>query len=95
MIVYAVTLFIGTTYILWQYLYLFNIGILPFNFIGKFSFTVVLVSTYTLNLVIQLAVCPALLRAVTPKLKSWGVYSGNFAEWRSLKAKTQTQAKQV
>jgi len=95
MIVYAVTLFVGTTYILWQYLYLFNIGILPFNFIGKFSFGIVLVSTYSLNLVIQLAVCPALLRTVTPKLKSWGVYSGNFAEWRSLKAKTQAQTKQV
>ena len=91
MIVYAVTLFVGTTYILWQYLYLFNIGILPFNFVGKFSFTIVLVSTYSLNLVIQLAVCPALLRAVTPKLKSWGVYSGNFAEWRSVRAKAKTE----
>ena len=91
MIVYAVTLLIGTTYILWQYLYLFNIGLLPFNFIGKFSFTIVLVSTYSLNLVIQLAICPALLRAVTPKLKSWGVYSGNFSEWRSFKAKAQVQ----
>ena len=91
MIVYSVTLFIGTTYILWQYLYLFNIGLLPFNFIGKFSFTIVLVSTYSLNLVIQLAICPALLRAVTPKLKSWGVYSGNFSEWRSIKAKAQVQ----
>jgi len=87
MIVYAITLFIGTTYILWQYVYLFNIGILPFNFIGQFSFTVVLVSTYGLNLVIQLAVCPALLRTVTPKLKSWGVYSGTFAQWRSTRAK--------
>ncbi len=91
MLVYAVTLFIGTTYILWQYLYLFNIGILPFNLIGKFSFTIVLVSTYGINLVIQLAVCPALLRAVTPKLKSWGVYWGNFAEWRSLRAKAQAK----
>lgn len=87
MIVYAVTLLIGTTYILWQYLYLFNIGIMPFNFIGNFGFPIVLLSTYSLNLVIQLAVCPALLRAVTPKLKSWGVYSGNFAEWRTLHAK--------
>jgi len=93
MIVYAVTLFIGTTYILWQYLYLFNIGILPFNFIGNFSFAIVLASTYSLNLIIQLAVCPALLRAVTPKLKSWGVYSGSFAEWRRLRSKAQlTQA---
>lgn len=94
MAVYAVTLLIGTTYILWQYLYLFNIGILPFNFIGKFSFSIVLASTYTLNLIIQLAVCPALLRAVTPKLKSWGVYSGSLAEWRSVRAKTQAQQTQ-
>jgi hypothetical protein len=87
MLVYAATLFVGTTYILWQYLYLFNIGILPFNFIGTFSFGLVLAATYSLNLVIQLAVCPALLRTITPKLKSWGVYTGSFAEWRALKAK--------
>jgi len=92
--VYAVTLLIGTTYILWQYLYLFNIGLLPFNFIGKFSFAIVLLSTYSLNLIIQLAVCPALLRAVTPKLKSWGVYTGNFAEWRSMKTNAQAKTKQ-
>ena len=94
MAVYAVTLFIGTTYILWQYLYLFNIGILPFNFIGDFSFSIVLASTYALNLVIQFAVCPALLRAVTPKLRNWGVYQGSFAEWRSVRAKTQAQQTQ-
>jgi hypothetical protein len=89
--VYAVTLFIGTTYILWQYMYLFNIGLLPFNFIGRFSFSIVLASTYSLNLIIQLAVCPALLRTVTPKLKSWGLYSGNFSEWRSLRAKAEAK----
>jgi len=93
MAIYAVTLFIGTAYILWQYVYLFNIGILPFNFIGSFSFAIVLASTYSLNLIIQLAVCPALLRTVTPKLKSWGVYSGNFSEWRSIR--TKVQAKQT
>jgi hypothetical protein len=93
MIVYAVTLFIGTTYILWQYLYLFEIGILPFNFLGKFSFGIVLVSTYSLNLVIQLAVCPVLLRTVTPKLKSWGVYTGSFAYWRNMRSKAQADSK--
>jgi len=91
LVVYAVTLLIGTTYILWQYLYLFNIGILPFNFIGKFSFGLVLASTYSINLVIQCVVCPTLLRTVTPKLKSWGVYSGNFAEWRRLRAKSKVK----
>jgi hypothetical protein len=85
--VYAITLFIGTAYILWQYTYLFNIGIMTFPILGAFSFGVVLVATFGLNFVIQLAVCPALLRTVTPRLKGWGVYSGNFAEWRSRRAK--------
>jgi len=89
LVAYAISLFIGTIYILWQYTYLFSIGILAFNIIGGFSFVIVLLATYSLNLVIQLAVCPALLRAVTPRLKSWGVYSGNFAEWRRLRAKSQ------
>ncbi len=81
--VYAVTLFIGTAYILWQYTYLFNIGIMTFPILGTFSFGIVLAATFALNFVIQVAVCPVLLRTVTPRLKSWGVYSGNFAEWRS------------
>jgi hypothetical protein len=86
--VYAITLFIGSAYILWQYMYLFNIGIMTFPIIGAFSFGVVLAATFGLNFVIQIAVCPALLRAVTPRIKNWGVYSGNFAEWRSLRAKS-------
>jgi len=88
-VAYAISLFIGTAYILWQYTFLFSIGILAFSILGGFSFVVVLLATYSLNLVIQLAVCPALLRAVTPRLKSWGVYSGNFSEWRKLRTKTQ------
>ncbi len=85
--VYAVTLFIGTAYILWQYTYLFSLGVLTTNILGGASFGIVLLATYGLNLVIQFAVCPALLRTVTPRLKSWGVYSGNFAEWRSRRTK--------
>ena len=85
--VYAITLFIGTAYILWQYMYLFNIGILSFPIIGNFSFIFVLAATFALNFIIQIAVCPALLRTVSPRLKGWGIYSGNFAEWRSNKAK--------
>ncbi|MGD0450731.1 MAG: hypothetical protein ABSA79_06715 [Candidatus Bathyarchaeia archaeon] len=88
---YTISLFIGTAYILWQYTYLFSIGIMAFSILGGFSFVVVLLATYGLNLVIQLAVCPALLRAVTPRLKSWGVYSGNFVEWRRLRAKSQAK----
>jgi hypothetical protein len=85
--VYAVTLFTGTAYILWQYMYLFNIGVLSFPIIGDFSFGFVLAATFALNFIIQLAVCPALLRTVTPRLKGWGVYTGNFAEWRSKRTK--------
>ena len=91
MAAYAISLFIGTAYILWQYTYLFSIGILAFSILGGFSFAVVLLATFSLNLVIQIAVCPALLRAVTPRLKSWGVYSGNFAEWRQLRTKYQVK----
>jgi hypothetical protein len=88
--IYAISLFIGTAYILWQYVYLFNIGVLGFSVIGNFSFGIVLVATFALNYIIQLAVCPALLRTITPRLKNWGVYSGTFAEWRSrLKQKPQ------
>ena len=87
LIVYAITLFIGTAYILWQYTYLFSLGVLTTNVLGGASFGVVLLATYGLNLVIQFAVCPALLRTVTPRLKSWGVYSGNFADWRSRRTK--------
>jgi hypothetical protein len=43
------------------------------------------------NLPIVLITCPALIRAVSPKLKTWGMYSGNFAEWRSLRAKSQVK----
>ena len=85
--VYAITLFIGTAYILWQYTYLFGIGIMPFSVLGGFSFGIVLAATFALNFAIQLAVCPALLRTVTPRLKNWGVYSGTFAEWRSNRKK--------
>ncbi len=84
--IYAITLFIGTAYILWQYTYLFNIGVLGFSLIGDFSFAVVMLATFALNFVIQLAVCPALLRTVTPRLMCWGVYSGTFVEWRNRRA---------
>jgi hypothetical protein len=85
--VYAVTLFVGTAYILWQYTYLFNIGIMPFGILGDFSFEIVLAATFSLNLVVQLALCPVLLRTITPRIKSWGIYSGNFREWLSSRTK--------
>ena len=73
--IYALTLFIGTAAILWQ-----------FTFVGLLSAEVAqafLLPTYALNLPIALITCPPLIRAVSPKLKSWGMYSGSFKEWRS------------
>lgn len=80
-VVYAVTLLIGTSYILWQYSFL---GIPVFAGLPP---EVVLFATYGLNLVIQLAICPILLRTLTPKLRNWGMYSGNFREWRAKSTK--------
>jgi hypothetical protein len=80
-VVYAVTLFVGTGYILWQYSFL---GIPVFAGLPP---EVVLFATYGLNLAIQLAVCPVLLCTLSPKLRNWGIYSGNFREWRTKSAK--------
>jgi len=76
-VVYAITLFIGTSYILWQYSFL---GIPVFAGLPP---EVVLLATFGLNLAIQLAVCPVLLRTLSPKIRNWGIYSGNFMEWRT------------
>jgi len=73
--IYALTLFVGTCFILWQ-----------FSVVGIFPAEVawpLLPGTFVLNLPIALIACPALIRAVSPKLKSWALYSGNFADWRS------------
>ena len=72
--VYAFTLFAGTSYILWQ-----------FTAVGLFTTEaalVILLPTFTLNYIIEAVICPVLIRIVSPKLKIWGVYSGNFWEWR-------------
>jgi hypothetical protein len=75
--VYALTLFVGTSYILWQ---LSVLGVVPWDIAEAF-----LLPTFALNLPIVLITCPAMLRAVSPKLRSWGIYSGSFSEWRSRK----------
>ena len=75
--IYALTLFVGTCFILWQ-----------FSAVGLFPAEVawpLLPGTFALNLPIVLIACPALIRAISPKLKSWSMYSGNFAERRSHK----------
>jgi hypothetical protein len=78
--VYALTLFIGSSYILWQY------TVLPQLF-STTQALAILVPTFAVNLPIVCITCPALLRAISPKLRTWGIYSGNFREWRSKRAK--------
>jgi hypothetical protein len=78
--VLTVSLLAGTSYILWQY------TIVPQLFSASEAL-VVLVPTFLLNLPIVLLTCPILIRAVSPKLRTWGMYTGNFSEWRSRRAK--------
>jgi hypothetical protein len=73
-VIYALTLFIGTFAILWQFAL---VGLFPVEVAEAF-----LLPTFALNLPIILITCPPLIRAVSPKLKSWGMYSGSFKEWR-------------
>jgi len=64
--VYAATLFIGTSYVLWQ-----------FTFFGLFSANdaiVVLLPTFAVNFIIEAVICPVLLRTLSPKLRNWGFY---------------------
>jgi hypothetical protein len=74
--VLTVSLLAGTSYILWQY------TILPQLFTASDAL-VILVPTFLINLPIVLITCPLLILAISPKLRTWGMYSGNFAEWRS------------
>jgi hypothetical protein len=76
-IIYAVTLLVGTSYILWQLSYF---GVFPVSIAQAF-----LLPTFAINLPIVIITCPALIRAITPKLKAWGIYSGSFTEWRKQK----------
>lgn len=82
--VYTLSLFAGTSYILWQY------TILPHLFSAAQA-QAILVPTFLINLPIVLVTCPALIRAISPKLRTWGMYSGNFAEWRSFRAKSRIE----
>jgi hypothetical protein len=82
--VYSFSLLVGTGYIIWQY------TILPQLFTSAEALTII-IPTFSINLPIVLITCPILIRAVSPKLRTWGMYSGNFAEWRSLRAKSQSK----
>jgi hypothetical protein len=72
--VYALTLFVGTGYILWQFTV---VGLLPVEVAWA-----LLLPTFALNYVIEAVVCPILLRTMSMRLRNWGVYVGNFWEWR-------------
>ena len=77
--VYALTLFAGTSYILWQFTIL---GLLPMELAE-----IVLLPTFGLNLAIESVICPVLIKTVSPKLRSMGIYTGTFKEWRSHEVK--------
>ena len=72
----AASLLAGTGYILLQY------TVLPQLFTTAEAFTI-LIPTFFINLPIVLITCPALIRTISPKLRTWGMYTGNFSEWRS------------
>jgi hypothetical protein len=76
--VYAATLFIGTVCILWQLTAL--VGIFTPDIAQAF-----LLPVFGLNFAIEILICPALIRALSPKMKSWGIYAGNFSQWRTLR----------
>jgi hypothetical protein len=77
--VYALTLFVGTCYVLWQ---LYVLGVFPLDFAEAF-----LLPTFLLNLPIVVITCPALIRTISPKLRAWGIYSGNLKEWLNNRSK--------
>ncbi|MGD6851902.1 MAG: hypothetical protein ACQCN6_07585 [Candidatus Bathyarchaeia archaeon] len=79
--VLTVSLLAGTSYILYQY------TVLPQLFTTEMALTI-LVPTFFINLPIVLIACPALIKTLSPKLRTWGMYTGNFAEWRSKNKKT-------
>jgi membrane-associated HD superfamily phosphohydrolase len=77
---YTVSLLVGTAYIVWQY------TVFPALFPPESWLTITL-TTFALNIPIVLIACPALIKAISPKMRIWGLYVGNFAEWRSSRAK--------
>ena len=74
LVVFAVSLFVGTSYIFWQYVIL---GVFEARTAELFF-----LPTFGLNLAIQWIICPVLIKRLSPKLKSLGIYSGSFREWR-------------
>lgn len=79
--VYSLSLLAGTGYILLQY------TVLPQLFTATQALEI-LVPTFAINLPIVLVSCPVLLRTISPRLRNWGMYVGNFWEWRKSKPQT-------
>ena len=77
---YTISLLVGTAYIVWQYTFF------PALFPPKSLLTITL-TTFALNVPIVLIASPALIKAISPRMRIWGLYVGNFAEWRSSRAK--------
>ena len=73
--VFAVSLAAGTSYIIYQYTVFPQI----------FTSMEVWLPTYLLNLPITLILCPTLIRTISPKMRTWGMYTGNLRQWLSLK----------
>lgn len=73
--IYAFTLFIGTGYILWQFT---TVGLLAPGLAE-----LILLPTFGLNLLIEIIICPIVLRSLSARLKSVGMYYGTFWERRS------------
>jgi hypothetical protein len=73
--VYALTLFMGTSYVLWQFTVL---GLLPVG-----AAEIILLPTFALNFVIEAIICPVLIRTLSPRLRNWGIYSDSFKGGRT------------
>ena len=80
--VYALTLFAGLGYILWQETFF------PPIFTPEAAIAI-LIPTFALNYIIAAITCPTLIRVLSPKLRNWGVYSGTFQDWKRGKAQKQ------
>ena len=65
---YAVSLFVGLGYILWQETFF------PPIFTAETALAI-FVPTFILNYVIAAIISPVLIRTLSPKLRSWGIYS--------------------
>ena len=81
---YTVSLLVGTAYIVWQY------TVLPALFPADLM-PIITLTTFAFNLPIVLLACPALIKTVSPRMRNWGVYTGNLREWLN-RNKTSTKA---